>query len=260
TSIMRLNWIGRPTSSVSVSASSSPCASIRSASLLISRARSSGLTFDHGPSNALRAAATAASTSASPALATSASFSPVEGSSVAKVSPLAASRQSPPISILPTLPLHRWRKASMRFSIGVWTVTCRSPRLVGCASPAHRDCKRYIPYPAQLPLTGGEGAGGWGSAANAARRRQRRAPPTLPFPSRGGAWEERATGGPVRLRDRRRGIGRLRARRAADRGPEHARAAARGRRRGRQVPDSHAARHDEGDAQARADLADDDRA
>jgi hypothetical protein len=90
---MRLNWIGRPTSSVFGQRQLVAARLDQVGELVDQRRALAGLTFGHEPSNAPRAAATAASTSACPALATSASFSPVDGSSVAKR--LAARRLAP---------------------------------------------------------------------------------------------------------------------------------------------------------------------
>jgi hypothetical protein len=83
TSSPTVSVIGLPASIVSISPISRPFASIRSAQRLRIRFRSPGLSRDQRPSsNAARAAATAASTSAGPPSATSAIAWPVAGFSV----------------------------------------------------------------------------------------------------------------------------------------------------------------------------------
>src|SRR5918999_2224227 len=87
--------IALPTFRASSSASSLRFASMASASACRRRERSVGGVFAHGPESAVRAAATARSTSASPAMAARASGSPVAGSARSRTSPEAGSRSSP---------------------------------------------------------------------------------------------------------------------------------------------------------------------
>ena len=87
-----------PLSTVSICPSSSAFCSTRSASRHSRRSRASGaIPRQDGSSNALRAAATAASTSAGPASATRATSFPDEGSVTANVAPDSAGTHSPPI-------------------------------------------------------------------------------------------------------------------------------------------------------------------
>ena len=96
---MRVRDSGPPYSSESSTASSSKCDSTKSASRSRMRCRSTGVEWDYGPSNALRAAATAWSTSGAAAAGTSASGSPSDGLIVWIVSPDAASVHWPPVSM-----------------------------------------------------------------------------------------------------------------------------------------------------------------
>ena len=87
--------MGLPLSAVSSAASSGVFASMSCASLYIMRPRSRAETFDHDPSKARRAAATALSISALSPSATSASVAPVAGFGVVKVLPDSASTHLP---------------------------------------------------------------------------------------------------------------------------------------------------------------------
>src|SRR5216684_6730812 len=98
-SAARATWYGLPLSSDSSCASSSACFSMRSASLFIKTPRSAALIFRHGPlSNAVRAAATALSTSAASDSATCVITSPVDGLIVGNVFPDTLSTHFPLIS------------------------------------------------------------------------------------------------------------------------------------------------------------------
>src|ERR1700735_2839610 len=91
TSSRRALVTGLPLSSASISANSSACFSRRSPRFHTSLERSAGEIRDHGPvSNALRAAFTARSISASSPAGTCAMISCVAGSSTSKVLPLLA--------------------------------------------------------------------------------------------------------------------------------------------------------------------------
>ncbi len=94
---MRL--IGSPMSSVSDRHSSSQLRSKMSAIFSSRFCRSKGVNFDHGPSKAARAAATAASTSCASARGTVASSAPVAGLRLSITSPDRAATHFPPISI-----------------------------------------------------------------------------------------------------------------------------------------------------------------
>src|SRR5215207_9695231 len=87
--------MGLPLSAVSSAASSGVLASMSCASLYIMRPRSRAETFDHEPSRARRAAATALSMSALSPSETSASVAPVAGFGVVKVLPDSASTHLP---------------------------------------------------------------------------------------------------------------------------------------------------------------------
>src|SRR5208283_4868715 len=96
---MRAMRNGMPLSRVSSRASSSPFASISSARRSSSRARHAGVELLHGgDSNAVRAAATAASTSSASPAAARANALPVAGSITSNEAPEAAGRQRPAIS------------------------------------------------------------------------------------------------------------------------------------------------------------------
>ena len=90
---------GLPTFRDSISASSSVCSSITSASLRSSSARSAGVTPRHS-AQAFFAASTARSTSASVPFGTSAIVSPVAGLMTSSVPPSEASTHSPPTRFL----------------------------------------------------------------------------------------------------------------------------------------------------------------
>ena len=99
TSAASATVLGLPLSRLSSSASSSACSMIRSPMRWMIRPRSEGDMRDHGPSSSARRAAwTARSMSCAPPSATVASSSPVPGSWVSNVCPLAAATHSPPIS------------------------------------------------------------------------------------------------------------------------------------------------------------------
>src|SRR5215210_1476084 len=91
--------IGLPTFRDSISASSSVCSSIRSASLSRTSERSCGVVSLHS-GHAFFAASTARSTSASVPCGTSAIVSPVAGLMISAVPPSAASTNSPPTRFL----------------------------------------------------------------------------------------------------------------------------------------------------------------
>ena len=97
--------IALPTLRDSSSASSFRFATIASASACRRRARSFGGVFPQAPSSAVRAAATARSTSASPAIAARPSTSPVAGSKTSRDSPEAASPCSPSMKSPCSLPV-----------------------------------------------------------------------------------------------------------------------------------------------------------
>src|SRR5947209_652543 len=92
----RMPTMALPESTASISASSSACFSMRSASCTRQRARSLIGTRDHSR-NAAFAAPTARSTSTSEAKGTSPSFSMLEGLIEAKLLPEAGATHSPPI-------------------------------------------------------------------------------------------------------------------------------------------------------------------
>src|SRR5258708_7564751 len=90
---------GLPTFSDSMRASSSPCSSIALASLSRRSLRSRGVLLDQTSSYALRAAATARSTSCSVPLGTCAMTLPVAGLMISWVSPPVPGVHSPPMNI-----------------------------------------------------------------------------------------------------------------------------------------------------------------
>jgi hypothetical protein len=104
TSTVVVSPIGLPASSVSSSASSSRCVRISAAQRSSTALRARGFSPAHTPaSNARRAAATAAFTSASPQSATFASTRPSIGLTQSNVLPPCASRDAPSMNARPSI-------------------------------------------------------------------------------------------------------------------------------------------------------------